>query len=128
MNYETLLKNAPAHDTEAFIDYLREHNPVYWENPQWIVIENVKYHTKKKPWYTAFWKGTWSGHHDWYEDIDILWYEFGHLEWLKKAKEKQTVGRFHIHLMEGDKHDAPHAGFGSATGDRSTLAEGEKST
>lgn len=99
-----LLENAPAHDTPEFIDYLRENNAVVWENPQWVVIENCKYHTEEKPWYTAFWKGPWEMCPDeWYQDIDIIWYEFGDYEWLKKAPDRQTVKRFHIHLYKHEE-------------------------
>lgn len=92
-----LLKIAPPHDSPQFIDFLRTHNNVFWENDQWIVIENCKYHTPEKPWYTAFWKG--NSPLEWYMDADILWHVFGEWEWLKKSKSKQTVRRFHIHLI-----------------------------
>lgn len=98
MNYQTLLKNAPKQDSPAFIDYLRANNVVVWENPQWIVIENAKYHTKRKPWLTAFHKPK-SRLHEWWQDIDIMWYEYGDWQWLKKSRGKQSVpGRFHIHI------------------------------
>lgn len=110
--YYALLKGAPDHDSPEFIEYLKANNPVIWENPQWLVISNVKYDKPEKPWYTAFHKSvkveTKNGlsfspayQTEWYHDIDILWYEFGDYEWLKKAKSKQTVpGRFHIHLVK----------------------------
>lgn len=100
MNYETLLGNAPDHDTPEFLAYLREHNPVVWENPQWLIIENAKY----DGWLTAFWKGqNRSGGKAWWVDLDILWYEFGDYEWRKKAVDKQSVRRFHIHLIPPEK-------------------------
>lgn len=91
-----LLEKAPAHESPEFITYLRENNPVILENDQWIVIENCKYHTKQKSWYTAFHKGL----TEWYEDVGILWYEFGEWQWLKRITEDQTVKRFHIHLYK----------------------------
>lgn len=85
--YETLLKNAPPQDTPAFIDYLREHNPVLWEDDSWLVITNVKY-----GWPTAFAKV------DAPSFTGIL-REYGEHEWRKKAVEKQTVpGRLHFHI------------------------------
>lgn len=101
MKYEDLLKNAPPHDTDAFLDYLREHNNVVLESDQWLVIENAKYHNLKgKPWYTAFHKA--ADRMEWYDDIDILYYhmDWGTWEWLKKSADKQTVKRFHIHIYK----------------------------
>lgn len=99
MNYETLLKNAPPHDTDDFIDYLRENNKVVWENPQWIVIENFKYHTTERPWYTAFHK---EKPYNAVMDLDILenYEDWKHWEWLKKSSTEQTVKRFHIHIYK----------------------------
>lgn len=100
MNYRTLLKNAPRHDSPGFITYLRKNNPVVFENPQWIVIENFKYHTEDRPWWTAFHKAPPKDvNRPWYADMDILWYEFGDHEWIKKSASKQTVKRFHIHVI-----------------------------
>lgn len=96
MDYKTLLENAPAQDSDAFIEYLRQHNPVVFENDQWIVIENAK----RVGWLTAFWKT--SKTHDWYDDIDVLWYQhdWASREWRKHATKDQTVpGRFHIHIL-----------------------------
>jgi hypothetical protein len=98
-----LLENAPVQDTVGFVDYLRENNPVVFENPQWIIIENCKYHTPEKPWLTAFWKGPPDDESttEWWQDVDILWYEYGDWRWIKKGKGEQTVPkRFHIHLTE----------------------------
>lgn len=98
-----LLEKAPSHDSPEFIDYLRDNNVVIFENDQWIVIENCKYNTEKIPWYTAFWKRESKLVPDlavWWKDIDILWFEFGDWEWLKKAESRQTIKRFHIHLIK----------------------------
>lgn len=103
MNDKAILKNAPARqDSPEFLEYLRKNNEVVFENAQWIVIKNRKYYTKAVPWLTAFHKPK-TKHHDWYQDIDILWYheDWGTWEWRKKALIKQTVpGRFHIHLIK----------------------------
>jgi hypothetical protein len=90
-----LLKKAPPHNTPEFIDFLRENNVVVQEDNHWIVIENCKYHTKEKPWLTAFHKG----HDHWTDCIHHLM-DYIDWEWLKKAKSKQTVERFHIHLIQ----------------------------
>lgn len=90
-----LLEKAPPHNSPEFIDYLRENNRVVHESPVWIIIENCKYHTEENPWLTAFAKIP-----DWHQYIDLLDCEYKDYEWLKKAKSKQTVDRFHIHLIK----------------------------
>lgn len=87
LDYETLLKNAPTHDSVEFLDYLREHNEVLWDGPDWLVIKNVKY-----GWPTAFAKQ------------DPVWVQpliekYGDYEWRVKPKSKRTVDRFHIHIV-----------------------------
>lgn len=93
-----LLKNAPPHDSPDFIDYLRDNNVVVEETSAWILIENCKYHTKKKPWLTLFAKEKVDGA-NWIELKDWL-KDYADWEWLKKKKEIQTVERFHIHLIK----------------------------
>lgn len=106
-----LLEKAPIdHNSPKFLDFLRANNKVVYDSDSWLVIENCKYHTPEKPWLTAFWKGNKSGKipekiegikdREWYNDIDILWDEFRDYEWLKKSKSKQTIQRFHIHLIK----------------------------
>lgn len=87
-----LLENAPPHLSPDFIGYLRDNNVVVHKNSHWIVIENCKYHTPERLWYTAFAK-------KWESDFEHL-AMFDHLEWKKKAAADQTVKRFHIHLYE----------------------------
>jgi hypothetical protein len=101
MTYEELLKKAPAHGSKRFLEFLKQNNKVVFDNDQWLVIENFKYHTAHHPWYTAFWKGDPKDPDQaWYHDVDILWYhnDWGHWEWVKKSADKQTIKRFHIHL------------------------------
>lgn len=97
-----LLKKAPQADTKEFLTFLRKNNKVVWDNPQWIVIENCKYHTKKKPWYTAFHKE--SEEREWYLDMDVLWLnpKFGRkYSYMIKSYREQTIKkRFHIHLFK----------------------------
>ncbi len=96
MTYE-LLKNAPAQDSPEFIEYLRKNNVVIKETDNFILIQNCKYHSPEKPWYTLFTK---KKSYPAVELLSIL-YDYFEWEWLKKSKEKQTVpGRFHIHLYK----------------------------
>ncbi len=53
-SYQELLKNAPPHESEEFIAYLKKHNKVITQTRDWLIIENVKHNTIHRPWYTAF--------------------------------------------------------------------------
>lgn len=93
MTYEELLEGAPRdHCSHEFLQYLRDNNKVVQESDIWLVIENFKYHTEEKPWYTAFLKsgGFPVGHEieDWFPDMEIV----------IKPKSKRSVNRFHVHL------------------------------
>lgn len=93
-----LLEQAPKdHLSPEFLEFLRTHNVVEWENEQWLCIRNCKYWTEERPWLTAFNK---RNDGCWWKDVDILWYEFGDWKWIKKAASKQTVRMFHIHLIK----------------------------
>lgn len=96
-DYNTLLANAPAHDTPEFLQYLRDNNKVVAENEAWLVIENYKYHTPEKPWLTAFYK---HAPHSALNALSWLGYAFMDWNWLKKSADKQTVKRFHIHIYK----------------------------
>lgn len=86
-SYQTLLGNAPAHDTPEFLQYLRDNNPVLHENDEWLVINNFKYNHP-----TAFAKVT-------NPSIQYLIDLYGDREWRVKPKEKRSVTRFHIHIL-----------------------------
>ncbi len=103
MTYDELLAGAPAHDSIEFIQYLRNNNPIVFENPQWLVIKNFKYNTPERAWYTAFHKPYTIGDYrsEWWQDVDILWYQgWQDWTWLKKPASEQTVKRFHIHIHQ----------------------------
>lgn len=102
MTYEELLRKAPPQDSLEFLTYLRDNNEVIFESQEWLVIENFKYHEKFAPWYTAFHKPK-DEVHQWYDDIDELWYheDWATWGWLKRGSDAQSVpGRFHIHLIK----------------------------
>lgn len=97
MSYPLLL-NAPPHESPEFITYLREHNVVLFEDDDWILIENCKYHKPDRPWYTAFTKQNPPPMQALFDIIQGI--ELQSWTWLKKAAEKQTVPqRFHIHIF-----------------------------
>jgi len=92
MSYETLLANAPDQTTDDFLVYLRTNNKIVYEDKNWLVIENCKYNTPERPWHTAF-------HKHGVMSFKSLITRYWTWEWLKKAKESQTVpNRFHIHF------------------------------
>lgn len=98
MSY-SLLQQAPKDQgSPEFLDFLRVKNKVVWEDNNWLVIENCKYHKPPKVmWYTAFSK---SNRDPVYDLYSMMW-DFMDWEWLKKSTSDQTVpGRFHIHLIK----------------------------
>lgn len=92
--YEALLQAAPDHDSTEFLDYLRANNKVVGENKDWLVIENYKYHTKKRPWYTAFAKGYIN-----FSNLTELSEMYQQFDLLLKSPQRRTVTRFHLHLV-----------------------------
>lgn len=88
MTYEEILIKAPPHDTPEFLQYLRDHNKVVGESPDWLVIENCKYHTNDKPWHTAFAK------------LQYPYFHYLNLHYLDWAwvKKPGIAKRLHIHL------------------------------
>ncbi len=102
-DYETLLKEAPEHHTPEFLQYLRDHNKVVYEDYNWIVIENYKYHTDERPWYTAFTIKMAHGlEHVGDTRITGLMFRFPEFDLLLKAFERRSVKRFHVHLIKAD--------------------------
>lgn len=98
--YQKILDTAPAdHNSNEFLLFLRENNNVLMETPEWLVIENVKYHTLEKPWYTAFYQGS-----DWVDSLKLqmLQHDFPEYRYLIHSVFGQTVKRFHIHLLRMD--------------------------
>jgi len=92
-----LLEQAPKdHKSEEFLQFLRDNNEVVDESAEWLIIKNVKYHSKDRLWYTAFLK------HNYIQNVDFSYLDFayGHLNWLKKASGDQSVKRFHVHMYE----------------------------
>lgn len=99
--YEGILNSAPPdHNSEEFLDFLRNNNVVILETFDWLVIENVKYHKEELPWYTAFYKG---------EDkvidyaLQQLQWEFPEYRYMLNSVFARSVKRLHIHLFRVDK-------------------------
>ena len=93
--YQEILKTVPDHNSPEFLDYLRENNPVIWENSNWLVIQNCKDKNVR----TAFWKpsrGLFRPEMYLYEVLD----QYPECEWRKKHANKQSIKRFHIHIIK----------------------------
>lgn len=96
MSYELLEKSPKDHNSPEFLDFLRDNNVVISETDNWLIIENCKYHTKEKPHYTAFFVS----------DLPLgmsiveLQNRFPDFDLLIKAPKRQSVKRFHIHLIK----------------------------
>jgi hypothetical protein len=89
------LANAPVdHSSEEFLEYLRTNNVVVYEDGAWLVIENCKYHTPEKPWYTAFKKRdfyTWP-------EVEMLWVRYPDMDITIKHPNNRSVKRPHVHF------------------------------
>jgi hypothetical protein len=93
--YQALLAEAPAHDSEEFLEFLRQRNVVAIEDADWLVIENFKYHTTERPWLTAFRKGNYPSMLE-PDNLRMLFWKY---DVLIKVPERQTVSRYHVHLI-----------------------------
>lgn len=100
MTYDELLAGAPEHDSEAFLQYLRDNNTVVFEGPNWLIIENFKYHSAERPWLTVFWKHTQQMKNSLQFSVGLMnvLEQYPDWTWLKKTAEDQSVKRFHIHI------------------------------
>lgn len=94
--YEKRLDEAPDHLSEEFLDYLRAKNVVVYESSRWLIIENCKYHTREKAWWTAFYKEDGRYWRNYIEELE----QFQKFDLLIKSPLRRTVQRFHIHLVE----------------------------
>lgn len=100
--YEGILNSAPRdHSSVEFLNFLRSNNVVVLETPEWLVIENIKYHLKDEaPWYTAFDKGG-----DFILDykLQLLQWEFPESRYLINSAFTSTIKLLHIHILRADK-------------------------
>jgi hypothetical protein len=99
--YEALLASAPPdHNSEEFLLFLRAKNKVVMETPDFLVVENVKYHTEEAPWYTAFFK-----HDRWADSLNLqlLQHDFPEFRYMINSVFARSIKRFHIHLLRVDK-------------------------
>jgi hypothetical protein len=99
--YESILSSAPPdHSSQEFIDWMRDNNKVVLETKEWLVVENIKYHTTEYPWYTAF---DLDKDLTWEYKIQLLMWEFPVMKVIIHPVITRTVKRFHVHLIRADK-------------------------
>lgn len=94
--YEDLLKDAPVHTTKEFLLYITHLNTIVAENKKWLVIQNIKYHTTEKPYYTAFFKKEIPT----FKEIMQLHEMFLTFDLLIKPPIHRTIKRYHVHLIK----------------------------
>lgn len=95
--YKLFCEIVPDHNSISFLQFLARHNKVVFENNEWLIIENIKYHTEKRPWHTAFLKGIKTNN---VPTMKLFKQMYSDWNWLKKESTKQTIKRFHIHLYK----------------------------
>ena len=99
--YQKILTSAPPdHMSEEFITFLRSTSVVINETPDWLVIENVKYHTEELPWYTAF---DLKPENTMEYKIQLLQWEHPEYKIIIHPIIIRSVKRFHVHLIRCDK-------------------------
>lgn len=99
--YEDLLDEAPEdHMSDEFIRWLENNNIVVLKTEGWLVIENVKYHTKELPWLTAF---DLMPEMTWQYKLQLLQWEFPECKIIIHPPITQTVKRFRVHLIKADR-------------------------
>jgi hypothetical protein len=99
--YEELLARAPKdHFSEEFIAFLANNNKVRYNNSDWLVIENCKYHNEENDWLTAFYVGDMLYDDCIVEKMSSVMYKFPDREVLIKAPSERSVKLFHVHLYK----------------------------
>lgn len=99
--YDALLERAPQdHLSDEFVEWLAENNRVVLRTPDWLVIENVKYHKEELPWYTAF---DLRPGYTWEYKLQLLQWEFPEWKQIIHPVIARSIKRFHVHLIRVDK-------------------------
>lgn len=98
--YERIQSSAPKdYSSVEFLLFLRENNVVVLETPEWLVIENIKHHTKESPWYTAFDKGC-NCILDY--KLQLLQWEFPEYRYLLNSVYTAEIRMPYVHLLRAD--------------------------
>lgn len=99
-----LLKKAPKdHFSNEFVEFLINNNKVVEHKKNWLIIENCKYHSQGREWFTAFYIGKGSIPERCQLGELLIFAPFGyHL--MIKPPQKRTVERFHVHIFQ-DKNN-----------------------
>lgn len=99
--YLKLIKNMPDSMSDEYLQFMRDRVKVVYEDIDWIIVENIKYHTLENPHYTAFTKDT----HNWMNlnglmliakfklDIDS-WFTY------RNHTKARSIERNHVHFVK----------------------------
>ena len=102
MSYSQLLLDTPAHETPAFIDFLRERNSVIYDTKNWLGVLNYKYHRHGKLLshihYTYFLVPSQLNNSALSEMLEIA-EEYADLSLYVNRPKARTVNRYHFHLI-----------------------------
>lgn len=97
-----ILPNLPDHMSDEFIDYLRANNVVAEETDVYIIIENIKYHTKETPCHTLFLKEEPS-----IFDLKVLYvfvafmrHKYDDWTMVRWKADERSIKRFHVHFFK----------------------------
>lgn len=101
IEYQKIIDSAPPdHHSDEFIKWIEERNHIVLKTADWLVIHNLKYHTKELPWYTAF---DLKPEHTLEYKIQLLQWEFPEWKMILHPVIARSVRRFHLHLIRLDK-------------------------
>lgn len=129
--YKQLMLNAPPHDSDEFVQFLRDNNTVRLETPEWIVVENFKYHTKEREWLTAF---DLKPNMTLESKILLLEIEYPNHTFIQHSLRTRTVTRRHLHLIKDSDYEntirrpGGSSIIGAHLGDIQTERTGSKET
>lgn len=86
-----------------FIQYIKDNNVVLADYYGWLVIENIKYHTKEDPHYTLFYNPkTYREDLGFYEAFYQVLTDLKTQDWhiYKNAKKDCSIQRDHWHVVK----------------------------
>lgn len=97
-NYKELLKNAPDHLSDDFTIYLMNNNKVVALLDNWLVIENYKYHSEERLWWTAFYRGRPGIGNEMEGFLEMMQFLPDGMAIFRNPEKERTVKRTHYHI------------------------------
>lgn len=100
MTYPMLQEAPKDHYSKEFVNFLRNKNVVVWENTNWLIIENCKYHTPERKWWTAFFIHPELRIPEREHLGSLVYYMPYDMALMVKDTSKRSVARWHAHIFE----------------------------